>query len=115
MENERPTETPEAEESASQHATPEPEKRAPGADMDLVMDVPLKLTVEIGNAKLMVRDLLQLGKGSIVELDRMSGDPADVYVNDRLVARGEVTVVEERLAVRIVEVVGSERWLRDRH
>jgi flagellar motor switch protein FliN/FliY len=81
-------------------------RRAPGAaSLDFVLDVPLRLTVEIGSARMLVRDVLQLGKGSVVELDRMTGEPADVYVNERLVARGEVTVVEQRLAVKIVEIV----------
>ncbi len=76
--------------------------------LDFVLDVPLKVTVEIGSVRMLVRDVLQLGKGSIVELDRMTGEPADVLVNDRLVARGEVTVIEDRLAVKVVEVIGSE-------
>ncbi len=75
--------------------------------LDFVLDVAVTATVELGCAKLLVRDLLQLDKGSVIELDRMSGDPADVIVNGKLVARGEITVVDDRLAVRIVEVVGS--------
>ena len=81
-------------------------RRGPGpASLDFVLDVPLRLTVEIGSARMLVRDVLQLGKGSVVELDRSTGEPADVYVNERLVARGEVTVVDERLAVKIVQIV----------
>ncbi len=81
-------------------------RRGPGpGSLDFVLDVPLRLTVEIGSARMLVRDVLQLGKGSVVELDRLTGEPADVYVNERLVARGEVTVVAERLAVKIVEIV----------
>ena len=76
---------------------------------DLVSDVPLRLTVEIGGAEMLVREVLQLGAGSVVELDRLAGEPADVLINGRLVARGELTVVEERLAVRVVEVVGRDR------
>ena len=86
-----------------------------GADsgaLDLVMDVPLRVTVEIGGARMLVRDVLQLGKGSIVELDRMTGEPADVLVNERLVARGEVTVIDDRLAVRVVEVIGGDAQRR---
>ena len=74
-------------------------------ELGLVMDVPLRLSVQVGGAKLLVRDVLQLNKGSVVELDRLNGEPADVLVNDRLVARGDVTVVEDRLAVRIIEVL----------
>lgn len=76
--------------------------------LDFVMDVPLRLSVEIGSTHLLVREVLQLVKGSVVELDRLNGEPADVYVNERLVAHGEVTVVEDRLAVKIFEVVTAE-------
>ncbi|HEB89399.1 MAG TPA: flagellar motor switch protein FliN [Deltaproteobacteria bacterium] len=75
------------------------------SDLGLIMEVPLRLSVEIGSARMPVRDVLALAKGSIVELDRMNGDPADVYVNDRLIARGEVTVQDERVAVRVTELV----------
>ena len=75
------------------------------SDLGLIMEVPLRLSVEIGSARMPVRDVLALAKGSIVELDRMNGDPADVYVNDRLIARGEITVQDERVAVRVTELV----------
>lgn len=81
---------------------------AKGGGLDFVMDVPLRLSVEIGSTQLLVREVLQLVKGSVVELDRMNGDPADIYVNERLVAHGEVTVVEDRLAVKIFEVISGE-------
>jgi len=77
--------------------------------IDFVLDVPLRVTVEVGGARMHVREVLQLVKGSVIELDRASGEPADVMVNGRLVARGELTVVDDRLAVRIVEVLGAER------
>ena len=82
-------------------------KSAAEAGLDVVMDVPLRLSVEIGSTQLLVREILQLAKGSIVELDRMNGEPADIYVNKRLIARGEVTVVDEKLAVKLVEVVSA--------
>lgn len=75
-------------------------------DLGLILEVPLRLTVELGSASLPVRDVLALTKGSIVELDRMSGEPADVYANDRLIARGEVSVADQRVAIRITELVG---------
>ncbi len=77
-------------------------------DLGLILEVPLRLTVELGSASLPVRDVLALTKGSIVELDRMSGEPADVYANDRLIARGEVSVVDQRVAIRITELVGAK-------
>ncbi|MCA9504333.1 MAG: flagellar motor switch protein FliN [Myxococcota bacterium] len=78
---------------------------AAGGDLGLIMEVPLRLSVEVGSATIPVRDVLALSKGSVVELDRMSGDPADVYVNDRLIARGELTVHEERVAIRVTELL----------
>jgi len=78
---------------------------AAASDLGLIMEVPLRLSVELGSASLPVRDVLALSKGSVVELNRMSGEPADIYVNDRLIARGEVVVQEERVAVRISELI----------
>lgn len=73
--------------------------------LDLVIDVPLRVTVQVGSASMLVREVLQFGKGSVIELDRAAGEPADVLVNGRLLARGEVTVEDDRLAVRIVEML----------
>lgn len=79
---------------------------APGsASLDLVIDVPLRVTVELGSTRMLVREVLQLDKGSVIDLDRAAGEPADVLVNGRLLARGEVTVEDDRLAVRIVEML----------
>jgi flagellar motor switch protein FliN/FliY len=78
---------------------------AAGGLLDLVSDVPVTVTVEMGSSRMLLREVLQLDAGSVVELDRESGELADVLVNGRLVARGDVTVVDDRLAVRIVEVV----------
>ncbi len=84
----------------------------PGTGLGMVLDVPLRVTVEIGEARMLVQEVLQLAKGSVIELDRLAGEPADVRVNGRLVARGEVTVVEDRVAVRLVEMVGSDQTSR---
>jgi flagellar motor switch protein FliN/FliY len=101
---------------AGQPSQPAQADRAPsagetggGGGLDLVLDVPLRVTVEVGGARMHVREVLQLSKGSVVELDRASGEPADVLVNGRVVARGELTVVDDHMAVRIVEVVGAAR------
>lgn len=75
------------------------------SDLGLIMEVPLRLSVEIGSANLPVRDVLGLAKGSVVELDRMNGEPADIYANDRLIARGELTHDDDRLAIRITELI----------
>ncbi len=99
---------------SEEQVTEEPESsggeagRRIARELGLVMDVPLRLSVQVGGARLLVRDVLQLNKGSVVELDRLNGEPADVLVNDRLVAKGDVTVVEDRLAVRIIEVLSHD-------
>ena len=75
--------------------------------VDVVLDVAVKLTLEVGRAHMTIRDFLKLAPGSIVELERPAGDPLDVYVNDRLVAHGEVVMVNDRYGVRFTEAVGS--------
>ena len=75
------------------------------ADLDLLADVDLSVTVELGRVRLKVRDLLRLTEGSVVELNRAAGAPVDVLVNGSLVARGEVVVVEDELGVRVTELL----------
>ena len=93
---------------------------APGADgkngkgkeatnIDLLMDVSLRVTVELGRTQMMLRQVLDLQHGSVVELDRLAGDPVDIYINERLIARGEVVVVDDKFGVRITELVSAER------
>lgn len=77
----------------------------PSNSIDLIRDVPLHISVELGRASLTVRDILALGAGSVVELDRLAGEPVDVLVNDRLIARGEVVIVDESFGVRITEIL----------
>jgi flagellar motor switch protein FliN/FliY len=77
----------------------------PEAGFDFLGDVDVQVRVELGNAKLNVKDVLKLGSGSVVALDSLVGDPVNVFVNDRLVARGEVLVVRDNFAIRITEVV----------
>lgn len=103
MDQEKPEQRAEAAEARAAAAS-----ETVNTTLDLVIDVPIRLTVEVGSTQMLVREVLQLGKGSVVELDRNSGDPADILVNSRLVARGEVTTIEDRLAIRVVEVVGGD-------
>jgi flagellar motor switch protein FliN len=74
-------------------------------DIDLILDIPLDVSVELGKVKMLVNDLLQLGQGSIVDLDKPAGEPLDIYVNAKLVARGEVVVVDEKYGIRVIDVV----------
>ena len=75
------------------------------ANLDLILDIPLSVTVELGRSKMLINDLLQLGQGSVVELTKLVGDPLEVLVNDKLVARGEVVVVNEKYGVRLTDIV----------
>ena len=75
------------------------------ANLDLILDIPLSVTVELGRSKMLINDLLQLGQGSVIELTKLVGDPLEVMVNDKLVARGEVVVVNEKFGVRLTDIV----------
>jgi flagellar motor switch protein FliN/FliY len=75
------------------------------ANLDMLMDVSLQVAVELGRTRMTVRQLLDLQNGSVIELDRMAGDVVDVYINDRLLARGEVVVVDDKFGVRITELI----------
>jgi len=77
-------------------------------NLDLLLDVPLEITVELGRANRRVRDVLNLGPGSIVELSKLAGEPVDLLVNGKLIAKGEVVVIDENFAVRIIEILARE-------
>ncbi len=81
----------------------------PTAGLDLLNDVELNVKIELGRSRMMVEDVLKLGEGSVVELDKLAGDPVDVYVNDKLVARGEVLVLNDNFCVRVNEIVAGAR------
>jgi flagellar motor switch protein FliN/FliY len=87
---------------------------APGERrMDLLLDVPLDVSVELGRARMTIQDLLALGPGSVIELDKIAGEALDILVNDRLVARGEAVVVNDKFGVRITDIVSqAERIAR---
>ena len=74
-------------------------------DLDLIMDIPLDVSVELGAVKMLVNDLLQLGQGSIVELNKPVTEPLAIYINKKLIARGEVVVVDEKFGVRVTHIV----------
>jgi flagellar motor switch protein FliN/FliY len=76
-----------------------------GQDLDFILDIPLELSVELGRSKMLVNDLLQLGQGSIVELNKLAGEPLEIYINRKLVARGEVVVVNEKFGVRLTDII----------
>ena len=75
--------------------------------LKMILDIPLKVSVELGRTKMLVNDLLQLGQGSVIELDKIAGEPMEILINDKLVAMGEVVVVNEKFGVRLTDVVSQ--------
>jgi flagellar motor switch protein FliN/FliY len=73
--------------------------------LDFILDIPLEISVELGRARMVINDLLQLGQGSVVELSKLAGEPLEIFVNGKLVARGEVVVVNEKFGVRVTDIV----------
>ena len=79
-------------------------------ELGFLLDVPLQVSVELGRSRVLIKDLLQMREGSVVELDKMAGEPLEVYVNSHLIARGEAVVVEDKVGLRLTDVVSpSER------
>ena len=83
-----------------------------GSDIDLVLDIPVQLTVELGRTKIAIRSLLQLAQGSVVELDGLAGEPMDVLVNGCLIAQGEVVVVNEKFGIRLTDIITPAERMR---
>ncbi|CTQ51989.1 Flagellar motor switch protein FliN [Roseibium album] len=79
------------------------------ADLEAVFDVPVRISAVLGHSKMHVSDLLKLASGTVLELDRKVGEAIDIYVNDRLVARGEVVLVEDKLGVTMTEIIKTDR------
>ena len=77
-------------------------------NLDFLLDVYLQVSVEVGRARMTIQDLLQLGQGSVVELTKLAGEHLDVYINDRLVARGEAVIVNEKFGVRVTDIVSQQ-------
>lgn len=81
-------------------------------NLEILLDIPVTLSIEIGRTLISIRNLLQLNQGSVVELDRLAGEPLDVFVNGTLIAHGEVVVVNEKFGIRLNDVVGPDERLR---
>ncbi len=73
--------------------------------LDFILDIPLKVTAELGRSRMAIREILQLGQGSVVELSKFAGEPIEVLVNDKLIARGEVVVVNEKFGIRLTDII----------
>lgn len=80
-------------------------KKSTMRDLDFLLDIPLEISVELGRTSMLINDLLQLGQGSVIELNKLAGEPLEIFINQRLIARGEAVVVNEKFGVRITDIV----------
>ena len=87
----------------------------PTQDLDLILDIPVNLTVELGRTKIPIKHILQLAQGSVIELDALAGEPMDVLVNGCLIAQGEVVVVNEKFGIRLTDIVTPSERMRRLH
>lgn len=95
-----------AQEAATKNSGQVPKLEGPqDSNLERILDIPLVLSAQLGNTRMLIKDLLQLGPGSIVELDKLAGEPLEVLVNERLVARGEVVMVNEKFGIRLTDVI----------
>jgi flagellar motor switch protein FliN/FliY len=103
-----------AEEAAQMAAFAEmlDEAKPGGRDIDFLLDIPLVVSVEIGRTRMLIKDLLQLGQGSVIEFDKLVGEPMEVLVNEKLIARGEVVVVNEKFGVRLTDISSPAERLK---
>ncbi|TAL03814.1 MAG: flagellar motor switch protein FliN [Rhodospirillaceae bacterium] len=86
-----------------------PDKPRSAQDLEAVYDIPVRVSAVLGKSSMQVNELLKLGRGAVVELDRKVGEAIDIYVNDRLVARGEVVVVDDRLGITMTEIIKTQQ------
>ncbi len=77
-------------------------------NLKMILDIPLRVTVELGRTKMSVRDLVNLGQGAVIELSKLAGEPLEVFVNDKLIARGEAVVVNEKFGVRLTDIISTK-------
>jgi flagellar motor switch protein FliN len=81
-------------------------------NLDMLLDIPLQVTVELGRTKRSVKEILELTPGSIIELDKLAGEPVDIHINNRLIAKGEVVVIDENFGVRVTDIISQSDRLR---
>ena len=97
-------------ESLSDKSTPFSSENSP--NMDVILDIPVTLAMEVGSTNISIRNLLQLNQGSVIELDRLAGEPLDVLVNGTLIAHGEVVVVNEKFGIRLTDVISPTERIK---
>ena len=89
----------------TEQQTTAPEEIHPDRGLEFLYDVPLQISVEVGRSKILLKDLLKMGEGYVIELDKLAGDPLDLYVNSRLIAKGEAVMVGDKFGIRLTDVV----------
>ena len=120
LEESKPSEIANEVQQPTEHVSPAPfasfaptAASAAGNDINMILDIPVQLTVELGRTRIPIKNILQLAQGSVVELDAMAGEPMDVLVNGYLIAQGEVVVVNDKFGIRLTDIVTpSERMRR---
>ena len=81
-------------------------------NIELLLDVPLEVTVELGRTTMLLKDILELGTGSVIELEKLAGEPVEIMVNNKLIAKGEVVIIDENFGVRITKIISPEERVR---
>lgn len=89
-----------------------PAKKGGNPDLDVILDIPVSISMEVGRTSITIRNLLQLNQGSVIELDRLAGEPLDVLVNGTLIAHGEVVVVNEKFGIRMTDVISPAERIK---
>ena len=100
------------EETGFRELSHERSEAGPTQDLDFLLDIPLQITVELGRTRMLIKDLLQLSQGSVVELEKLAGEPMDILISNKLVARGEVVVVNEKFGVRLTDIISPAERIR---
>ena len=108
LEDARPKKEDDADDGWDDPPTDIPDKPRSAQDLEAVYDIPVRVSAVLGKSSMQVHELLKLGRGAVVELDRKVGEAIDIYVNDRLVARGEVVVVDDRLGITMTEIIKTQ-------
>jgi len=93
-------------------ASPEAGALKEAPNLDFVLDLPLEVSVELGRAKMLISDLLQLGQGSVIELNKLAGEPVEIFVNQKLIARGEVVVVNDKFGIKMTDIVSPQERVK---
>jgi flagellar motor switch protein FliN/FliY len=97
-----------AESATTTMSAAEPPKKQLGRNLEFILDVALQVTVEVGRTRMTIQDLLRLGQGSVVELEKLAGEPLDILINGKQVARGEAVIVNDKFGVRLTDIISPE-------